>query len=74
MTEKSLKASLDHTINPALGHLVSNKDHCSFIIQNTDLIKTHSAISNLFKTCGQFDFMLIDFRLGKDMTCFHCLT
>ena len=55
MTQKSLKARLDHTINAALGYLVSNKDHCSFVRQNTYLIKTRSAISNLFKNCGQVD-------------------
>lgn len=53
VTLKSLKASLGHTINPALGHLRSNKDHCNFIIQNTYVIKTRSTISIFSKPVGK---------------------
>lgn len=74
MTLKSLKTSFGHTTNPALGHPVSNKDHCNFTIQSIYVIKTHSAISNFFKTCGQIDFTLAGFRLEKIITGFYCLT
>jgi len=65
MTQKSLKASLDYTITPALGPLASHKDLCSLIIQNSYVTKTHSDISNFFKNCGQVDFRLTGFRLEK---------
>lgn len=48
VTVKLLKASLGHTINPALGHLLSNKNHFNLILQNTYVIKTQSTISGFW--------------------------
>lgn len=63
-----------HTINPALGHLLSNKDHCNLTIKNHLHDKNSIYHLNFLKTFGQVDFILAGFRLEKIFTGFYCLT